>query len=471
MSDCVNLHTQLAYILDALANKALEEICKVVDDGYAVLRFEVSRHQKENDVLKRKLQMMALKSAQCSAESRHSADVVQLCHTFSGPATAGECGFASTERPFGQLADVSQRKNGETTTLDDEDAEQPIVTKEEEGRPELLIIKEERLEDDRGTAEPLGVEAIGGERAVEWRAGSREKPPVQETQNKPANHTEELTEQHRTRRAVWEVSGLESALKAEGESECVETPQHGGTEHRAEGVNSLDSEFVMFERPGQLGSYCTQGGAVTETEDPCCSYSTETGPQSLLVPFTEGQDMNECNMNFTTSGSVHTFFGDGTGKKAIICKYCGRGFARRNALEIHQRVHTGEKPFSCMQCGKQFAHSGNLKVHQSVHTGERRFRCTLCGKRFISSSHLKRHWNVHTRERPFSCAQCGKHFSDSGSRKRHQSVHTGKRVFVCTQCGKGFTSSGHLKRHRLQMHTSNNIIDIHSGAKESNLLI
>ncbi|KAJ8271244.1 hypothetical protein COCON_G00101030 [Conger conger] len=117
--------------------------------------------------------------------------------------------------------------------------------------------------------------------AVEWRAGSREKRPVQETQNKAANHTEELTEQHRTRRGVWEVSGLESALKAEGQSECVETLQHRGAEHRAGGLNSLDSEFVMFERPGQQ-AYCTQGGAVAETEDPCCSYSTDTAAQGLF---------------------------------------------------------------------------------------------------------------------------------------------------------------------------------------------
>ncbi|XP_061100354.1 zinc finger protein 696-like [Conger conger] len=457
MSDCVNLHTQLAYILDALANKALEEICKVVDDGYAVLRFEVSRHQNENEILKRKLQMMALKSARCSverAETHTSPDVVEVCHTFTGP-TADECGFAAAESAFCQQADVSPGRNGETTAIDDEDdaQAQDIVTKEEEGRLDLFIIKEERPEEDRGSTEPHGVEAIRRERGAEWRAGSREKRPVQETQNKAANHTEELTEQHRTRRGVWEVSGLEPALKAEGQSECVETLQHRGAEHRAGGLNSLDSEFVMFERPGQLGSYCTQGGAVAETEDPCCSYSTETAAQSLLVSFSEGQETSGCEMNFV-------------GKKPIICKYCGRVFARRNALEIHQRVHTGEKPFSCLQCGKQFAHSGNLKVHQSVHTGERRFRCSLCGKRFISSSHLKRHRSVHTRDRPFACAQCGKRFSDSGSRKRHQSVHAGLTAFVCAQCGKRFASSGHLKRHRLQMHASNGVSDSRSAAKE-----
>ncbi|XP_035275575.1 zinc finger and SCAN domain-containing protein 2-like isoform X6 [Anguilla anguilla] len=451
MSDCVNLHTQLAYILDALANKALEEICKVVDDGYAVLRFEVSRHQKENEVLKRKLQMMALKSVQCSAErtaTHTTANAVEVCHTLSG---------ATVERAFGRR-ERSQRRDGETTNLDDDEDDpetQDVVAKEEDGRPELLIIKEERREDDQGISEPLGVETVRGDRAVEWRAGSREKRPVEETQNKAANHTE----QHRTRRAVWEVSGLESVLKAEGQSECVETLQHRGAEHRAGGLNSLDSEFVMFERPGQLGSYCTQGGAVTETEDPCCSYSAEMDPEGLLGPFTEGQDRSGCDMNFSTSDSVQTHLGDIAGKKPIVCKYCGRGFARRNALEIHQRVHTGEKPFSCLQCGKQFAHSGNLKVHQSVHTGERRFRCALCGKRFISSSHLKRHWSVHTRERPFSCAQCGKRFSDAGSRKRHQSVHTGRTAFACAPCGRRFASSGHLRRHRLQVHVPDGAVE------------
>ncbi|KAJ8247657.1 hypothetical protein GJAV_G00248770 [Gymnothorax javanicus] len=455
---------RLAYILDALANKALAEICKVVDDGYAVLRFEVSRHQKENEVLKRKLQI-ALESTQSSAEITRTriADEVQVCHAFRGP--TDECGFAASEGTLCQKVDISRRGDCEIPDFNDDAQAHAMVTKEE-AQPEVFIIKEERPEDDRVTRESIPAE-IFPPGSLEWRAGGREKCPIQETQNKAANHTEELTEQHRTRRAVWEVSGLDSDLKAEGHSEHVEMLQRRGTEHRAEALSSPDSELAMFERSGQLGSYCMQGGAIIETEDPCCSYSTETGPQSQLVSFSEAQESSGCDVDFAASEGVQNHVDESEGRKTIVCRYCGRGFARKNALEIHQRVHTGEKPFRCVQCGKQFAHSGNLKVHQSVHTGERRFRCSLCGKRFISSSHLKRHWIVHTRDRPFCCPQCGKRFSDSGSCKRHQSVHGGKRVFVCSLCFQDFTSPAHLKRHRLQMHRSDGSNDSESGTGES----
>ncbi|XP_035275572.1 zinc finger and SCAN domain-containing protein 2-like isoform X4 [Anguilla anguilla] len=453
-----NFHSQLRSVVDILAITAVKEISNLVDDGFAILHLEISRSQKENEALKCKIQTMELQMARGCEQELGLREQLVKCRC--GGVQNEENSFKTTNGVFAERMDMPKMdaerpSRHENTPALTADVRTECANVEEEST-KLVLVKEETVEEVR---DPQGEMNTRQDRAVEWRAGSREKRPVEETQNKAANHTEELTEQHRTRRAVWEVSGLESVLKAEGQSECVETLQHRGAEHRAGGLNSLDSEFVMFERPGQLGSYCTQGGAVTETEDPCCSYSAEMDPEGLLGPFTEGQDRSGCDMNFSTSDSVQTHLGDIAGKKPIVCKYCGRGFARRNALEIHQRVHTGEKPFSCLQCGKQFAHSGNLKVHQSVHTGERRFRCALCGKRFISSSHLKRHWSVHTRERPFSCAQCGKRFSDAGSRKRHQSVHTGRTAFACAPCGRRFASSGHLRRHRLQVHVPDGAVE------------
>ncbi|KAG9342381.1 hypothetical protein JZ751_016376, partial [Albula glossodonta] len=54
--------------MEVLANAAVAEICKLVDDGYAVLRLEMSQSQKENKALKRKLQMMELRVARACAE-------------------------------------------------------------------------------------------------------------------------------------------------------------------------------------------------------------------------------------------------------------------------------------------------------------------------------------------------------------------------------------------------------------------
>uniref|UniRef100_A0A8C7GW34 Gastrula zinc finger protein XlCGF48.2-like n=1 Tax=Oncorhynchus kisutch TaxID=8019 RepID=A0A8C7GW34_ONCKI len=54
-------HTQIASIMEVLANAAVAEVCKLVDDDYAVFRLEITKSQKENRALRRKLQLLELK--------------------------------------------------------------------------------------------------------------------------------------------------------------------------------------------------------------------------------------------------------------------------------------------------------------------------------------------------------------------------------------------------------------------------
>ncbi|XP_031683984.1 zinc finger protein with KRAB and SCAN domains 1 isoform X4 [Oncorhynchus kisutch] len=63
MANCMVFHTQIASIMEVLANAAVSEICKLVDDDYAVFRLEISQSQKENRTLRRKLQLLELKVA------------------------------------------------------------------------------------------------------------------------------------------------------------------------------------------------------------------------------------------------------------------------------------------------------------------------------------------------------------------------------------------------------------------------
>lgn len=68
MSSCVAFHTQVASIMEVLANAAVAEICKLMDDGYAILRMEMSQSQKENEQLRRKLENLELQVARgCGA--------------------------------------------------------------------------------------------------------------------------------------------------------------------------------------------------------------------------------------------------------------------------------------------------------------------------------------------------------------------------------------------------------------------
>nr|XP_046182007.1 zinc finger protein 624-like isoform X3 [Oncorhynchus gorbuscha] len=68
MANCMVFHTQIASIMEVLANAAVAEICKLVDDDYAVFRVEISQSQKENRGLRRKLQLLELKVARERAE-------------------------------------------------------------------------------------------------------------------------------------------------------------------------------------------------------------------------------------------------------------------------------------------------------------------------------------------------------------------------------------------------------------------
>ena len=63
MANCMVFHSQIASIMEVLANAAVAEICKLVDDDYAVFRLEITQSQKENRALRRKLQLLELKVA------------------------------------------------------------------------------------------------------------------------------------------------------------------------------------------------------------------------------------------------------------------------------------------------------------------------------------------------------------------------------------------------------------------------
>lgn len=65
MADCIGFQAQIASIIEILANSAVAEICKLVDDGYAALRSQMDQEreksEKENDALRQKLREMDVK--------------------------------------------------------------------------------------------------------------------------------------------------------------------------------------------------------------------------------------------------------------------------------------------------------------------------------------------------------------------------------------------------------------------------
>ncbi|XP_071032131.1 zinc finger protein 112-like isoform X1 [Oncorhynchus clarkii lewisi] len=471
MSSSVPFHTQLTSIMEVLMNAAVSEICELVDDGYAVLHLEISRSQKENDVLREKLHIMETRNAH-----GHGKKSVGLAHERSirnhlpvRPVLNLETGENRYNgSPMGKelnhlCSDEEHPSNENEDSIKQSCAVMKSMVKEMR-KPGYIQIKEERLE---GTISLQNYPMIKGESSVESGADEDKRDVIGHTQ------TDSLFEDY------------DSHINADQESESTfQKLQHTNVAHHV-------------QRQGYSGLW-TPRSTETDSEDPACSYAAEMSPTRVTAhtkqqrqtsvaeetlfaveshnvkpeaamldsgPYEEkyqsssndnyydNDSSNDLHPQNSISSEASENFGNifsnsqenmrentarskvgivqrymaghtiqhrvGKREKRFVCGFCRKSFTCPKYLQSHQRVHTGEKPFSCSQCGKRFGQAGYLKKHQNVHTGEKPFVCPLCGKRFADSSNLIRHKSVHTGERPFICIQCGERFAAKDNLRIH----------------------------------------------------
>ncbi|XP_064783244.1 uncharacterized protein LOC135507616 isoform X2 [Oncorhynchus masou masou] len=237
MANCMVFHTQIASIMEVLANAAVADICKLVDDDYAVFRLEITQSQKENRALRRKLQLLELKVARECAEGTNS---VKILDRYRGM-PRGEGHLTGGHRSFVKPTGHNTWRDDQSITVDEgsgtsaqhvtmiESAEAagpgvkqdspeiedpqhsrdiqtgvtgapPVATEvptavarrsiTEEDVPEMLLVKEERCEEGLGNAE-----------------GPMDMEDNQTTT--PPEPTEEPAEQHRTTYSLTESVDME----------------------------------------------------------------------------------------------------------------------------------------------------------------------------------------------------------------------------------------------------------------------
>ncbi|XP_042172986.1 gastrula zinc finger protein XlCGF53.1-like isoform X3 [Oncorhynchus tshawytscha] len=193
----VEFQAQIASIMEVLANAAVAEICKVVDDGYAVVHLKMSQSHKENEFLRRKMKLMELQIARFRSERTKSSEGsvhnrfhgIRLLnrHNHRETATTGptwQSRARLSNRSFGNSSiqrdrqpidvdqdDVSPSKHMDATS--DESAET------EEGEPDLLIIKDEGVADDQKSRSSHPARTVEGSRELTTQpAAATSKDPA-----------------------------------------------------------------------------------------------------------------------------------------------------------------------------------------------------------------------------------------------------------------------------------------------------
>ncbi|XP_028299015.1 uncharacterized protein LOC114461247 isoform X2 [Gouania willdenowi] len=159
MSTAVDFHSQVASIMEVLANAAVVEICKVVDESYAVVQMEVSRSQKESEALRRRVKLLELQISRYRAERGRATEGGRLLSRNSRDPPAGPSPQGRTK--FLNRGPGAVQKDHNITLDQDPDQEVVTTTKteaietKEENEAELVIIKVEEATESRAEVPPV----------------------------------------------------------------------------------------------------------------------------------------------------------------------------------------------------------------------------------------------------------------------------------------------------------------------------
>lgn len=513
MATYMNFHTQLASIMEVLANAAVAEICQLVDDGFATLRLEISRSQRENLALKSRLRLLEVRSGEQSHREPTPTALVVTC--------------TMTDHHSGEDSPAITKRNVKCTMLENTDTQrsQLVVVTEQPVEPEVVVIKKERLEEeltgcsvleDHQTAphisigpqsvplaaesnRPLSAEAeiprVSGyenqgfarleARQHEEKEGA-EEAGTQGEDSDPAdqshravprgsdpNRAREMTDSTKevdkhavdpsgslsAESSCSKVSDVETTLIKTLDSEL--SPTSTGVKGFCGAAADWRAEVVLpavklEAEPSWSEAFSTYNPLVSVTRSECLSGSRLTNTSH----HTESEAA-ELDINSLDSSSFDDLFSSPEVARSLTVSH---KHSTDGVTGTEEPLSSSSLTFLCS--GSSFGDASmsdsvtvssvsNTSVSRSrsfPSSTERVFSCQQCGRLFSTSRDLVVHQRSHTGERIYHCHLCKKPFVHPHQLKTHQRVHTGEKPFSCTQCGKRFSQSSHIKRH-MSVHT------------------
>lgn len=387
--------------MEVLANAAVAEICKVVDDGYAVVQLELSRGEKEKEVLRRRIKLLELQVARYRSERLRGAEGGSAGGRFppvrilsrqsreptAGPLQQGRTRFLNRD----PVAQQSVKKNQHIVLDQDPDQEVVTTTKSEPVEPEddvkLLIVK---------------VEGAMGNATHQMAADT-----CSDAGPAACCSTAEVTGSN-----VLTLIGDSAAEKDQRLDLTMQVVQTGSDVRRT--VNappSLDGPTCRdVIEPFLMDVIVIDRGVgpdkKTDISIVQCSGMEPTKTQKA------SPDQPGASGHGGPTGAIYT---------SQAPPIAAASAPPKNHMAFYKAA-TMQRPYGCTSCTKRFFLESDLQKHLARHTREKPYACRLCGKSFVCQSQLDIHGNVHTGERPFRCSVCNRHFSHPSNLKRHQKM-------------------------------------------------